>query len=69
MTPIEQHLEEYEAALLNLAVARAQQHSSPTLRALEKKLNTTRKALADHITLCQTAHQHSQYELRTHGLP
>lgn len=69
MTPLEQHLEEYEAALLSLAVARAQQHSSPTLRDLEKELNTARKALADHIALCQVVHNHPQYELKTHGLP
>jgi hypothetical protein len=69
MTPVEQHLEDYEAALLSLAVALAQQHSSHTVKPLEKVLKIARKKLADHIALCQTAHTHSQYELRTHGLP
>ena len=69
MTPLEQHLEDYEAALLSLATAIAQQHSAPTVRGLEKTLKIARKQLADHITLCQTAHYHPQYELKTHGLP
>lgn len=69
MTPIEQHLEDYEQALITLIVAVAQQHSPLTLDAKTKKLIKARKQLADHITLCQTAHHHSQYELKTHGLP
>lgn len=70
MTPLEQHLEDYEQVLMALIAAT---HTHPItikkINMLSTKLKTARKALADHITLCQTAHHHGQYELRTHGLP
>lgn len=66
MTPIEQHLEDYEMKLTTLICALVR---GGDINAIEKKLKTARKQLADHITLCQTAHHHSQYELKTHGLP
>ena len=70
MTPIEQHLEDYEQALMALIAAT---HTHPIsvkkIDTMSDKLKAARKKLADHITLCQTAHTHGQYELRTHGLP
>lgn len=69
MTPVEQHLEDYEVKLLDLVHSMIRGNSLKALEAKELKLKTARKKLADHITLCQTAHHHSQYELKTHGLP
>ena len=69
MTPIEQHLKDYEHALLTLAKGMMDCKKPKYLVACEQELATARKKLADHITLCQTAHHHSQYELKTHGLP
>ena len=70
MTPIEQHLEDYEQALMALI---STTHTHPItvkkIDAMANKLKAARKKLADHITACQTAHFHSQYELKTHGLP
>ncbi len=69
MTPIEQHLEEYETALLTLVTGLQMCQKPKYILACKEKLDAARKKLANHITLCQTAHTHSQYELRTHGLP
>lgn len=69
MTPIEQHLADYEHALLTLVVGMQMCRRPKYLTACEQKVAAARKMLADHITACQTAHSHSQYELKTHGLP
>lgn len=70
MTSIEQHLEDYDQALMALiATTRTHPISVKKIDAMANKLKAARKTLADHITLCQTAHLHSQYELKTHGLP
>ena len=64
MTPIEQHLEDYDQALMAL-IAATQTHpiTVKKIDVMANKLKAARKKLADHITACQTAHSHSQYEL------
>jgi hypothetical protein len=69
VTPVEQHLEDYEAKLLDLVHSMIRGNSPKALEAKELKLKTARKALADHIETVTQLHVHSQYELKTYGLP
>jgi len=69
MTPVEQHLKDYEAKLLDLVHAMIRGVELKAIMAKEQKLASARKQLADHIEIVTRMHTHSQYELKTHGLP
>jgi len=70
MSTLEQHLEDYDIALIELVQAPFKATASVgRITELAERLKAARKNLADHIVACQTAHHHSKYELKTHGLP
>ena len=69
MTPVEQHLEEYEEQLLVLVQFMIKGSGPGYIKAARKELAVAREKLADHIAIVTQHHSHSQYELKTYGLP